>query len=103
MKKSLKQLLAEANEVVVTYTPAEAMAYLDDESVVFVDIRDAPELARNGKIPDAVHAPAASWNFWLTRTVLITTRSLPRIKNFCFIALAVSVQCWWRKRPGRWG
>ena len=63
MKKGFKTLLAEANEVVVTYTPAEAQVLLSDESVIFVDIRDAPELERDGQIPGAVHASRGMLEF----------------------------------------
>jgi rhodanese-related sulfurtransferase len=63
MKKGYKTLLAEANEVIVTYTPAEASALLGDESVVFVDIRDLPELERDGQIPGAVHASRGMLEF----------------------------------------
>ncbi len=63
MKKGFKQLLAEANEAVVTYTPIEAMAYLNDDDVVFVDTRDATELARDGKIPGAIHASRGMLEF----------------------------------------
>lgn len=63
MKKGYKTLLAEANEVIVSYTPAEAQALLDDESVVFVDIRGLPELKREGLIPGAVHASRGMLEF----------------------------------------
>lgn len=63
MKKGYKTLLAEANQVVVTYTPAEAQALLGDESVIFVDIRDLPELERDGRIPGAVHASRGMLEF----------------------------------------
>jgi len=63
MKKGFKRLLAEANDAIVTYTPAEAQALLGDESVVFVDVRDLPELKREGKIPRAVHASRGMLEF----------------------------------------
>lgn len=63
MKKGFKQLLAEANEVVVTYTPAEAATYLDDENVIFIDIRDRPEVEREGQIPGAIHASRGMLEF----------------------------------------
>jgi rhodanese-related sulfurtransferase len=63
MKKGFKQLLSEANERVITYTPAEALALWQDEQVVFVDVRDASELARDGKIPGAVHASRGMLEF----------------------------------------
>ncbi|MDQ3247853.1 MAG: rhodanese-like domain-containing protein [Chloroflexota bacterium] len=56
MKKGYKQLLTEANAVIETITAAEALQALGQQEVVFVDIRDQPELECHGKIPGAVHA-----------------------------------------------
>jgi rhodanese-related sulfurtransferase len=44
-------------------SPAEALALLKDDSVVFVDIRDAPELEQNGKIPGALHVSCGMLEF----------------------------------------
>lgn len=63
MKKGIKQLLAEANEKIITYTPAEALAYLHNDNVVFVDIRDLPELEHTGQIPGAIHASRGMLEF----------------------------------------
>lgn len=63
MKKGYKTLLSEANEVIVTYTPSEAQAFLGDDGVIFVDIRDLPELERDGHIPRAVHASRGMLEF----------------------------------------
>jgi rhodanese-related sulfurtransferase len=63
MKKGYKQLVAEANAVVETVPAAEAVKRLQTEEVVFVDIRDLPELERDGKIPGAVHASRGMLEF----------------------------------------
>ena len=63
MKKGFKQLVAEANAVVETVPAAEAMKRLQTEEVVFIDIRDLPELERDGKIPGAVHASRGMLEF----------------------------------------
>ena len=63
MKKGFKTLLAEANEMIVTYTPLEAQALLGDRSVIFVDVRDLPELEQDGQIPGAVHASRGMLEF----------------------------------------
>ena len=63
LKKGFRQLLSEANQVVLTYTPTEAKILLSDESVVFVDVRDAPELELEGKIPGALHASRGMLEF----------------------------------------
>lgn len=50
-----KELVAEANASVRTYSPQEAMNRIGEEGVLFVDVRDAPELTK-GMVPGAVHA-----------------------------------------------
>lgn len=56
MNKGYKQLVSEANAVVETISATEAIPQLQVEDVVFIDIRDFPELERDGKIPGAIHA-----------------------------------------------
>ena len=63
--KGIKQLCADAEAVVETWTVDEAHARLDDDEVVFVDIRDIRELWREGAIPSAVHAPRGMLEFWV--------------------------------------
>ena len=63
--KGIKQLCAEAEAEVETWTVADALRHLDDDEVVFVDIRDVRELWRDGAIPGAVHAPRGMLEFWV--------------------------------------
>ena len=63
--KGIKELCAEAEAVVETWTVDEAREHLENEEVVFVDIRDIRELWREGAIPGAVHAPRGMLEFWV--------------------------------------
>lgn len=63
--KGITQLCAEAEAAIETWTVADALRRLDDEDVVFVDIRDVRELWRDGSIPGAVHAPRGMLEFWV--------------------------------------
>ena len=65
---SYQQLIDAAEAEVETLTPAEAMALLDREDHVFVDIRDIRELDREGRIPGAIHAPRGMLEFWVCPT-----------------------------------
>ena len=65
MKKSIKEMLAEANAVIETIPAAEAIKLLDNEDVLFIDIRDSAELARDGRIPGSIHAPRGSLEFYV--------------------------------------
>ena len=65
MKVSCKQLVAAAEQEIETLNVTEAARLLDDEGVVFVDLRDIRELQREGKIPGATHAPRGMLEFWV--------------------------------------
>ena len=61
--KGYKQLVTEANAVVKTLSVEAAQSFLGDEEVVFVDLRDYPELERDGKLPGAIHASRGMLEF----------------------------------------
>ncbi len=63
MSKGYKQLLAEANSTIETIQATDAMEQLQAEEVVFIDVRDLPELEHDGKIPGAVHASRGMLEF----------------------------------------
>lgn len=63
MEKGFKQLIAEANAEIETIAAADAQALLQADDIVFIDIRDLPELQRDGKIPNAVHASRGMLEF----------------------------------------
>ncbi len=63
--KGVKQLVAEANAEIETVSQDDAKKLLEDDGVVFVDIRDVRELERDGMIPGAFHAPRGMLEFWV--------------------------------------
>ena len=63
--KGVKQLVAEANREIETVPIADAKKLLEDDGVMFVDIRDVRELDRDGMIPGAFHAPRGMLEFWV--------------------------------------
>ncbi|MEL0083640.1 MAG: rhodanese-like domain-containing protein [Gammaproteobacteria bacterium] len=65
MKKNIKTLLAEAEELIETISVEQALELAGQEGVQFVDIRDIRELTREGKIPGAHHAPRGMLEFWV--------------------------------------
>lgn len=65
MKKGYKQLLAEANERVETISVDAAADLFGRDDVQFVDIRDVRELAVEGRVPGAAHAPRGMLEFWV--------------------------------------
>jgi len=65
LKKSVKELVAEASSAIKTYPIEEALELLNDDKVVLVDIRDVRELQKLGKLPNAEHAPRGMLEFWV--------------------------------------
>ena len=55
MPTSVKQMMEVANAVVPKITPAEAREMIAKGNTLVVDVRDAPELEKSGKIAGAVH------------------------------------------------
>ena len=65
MKKTAEQMVAEATVEITTLSPQDALAMQQAGEAVIVDIRDIRELGREGKVPDAVHAPRGMLEFWV--------------------------------------
>ena len=55
MATSVKQLLEAANAVVTKVAPAQAREMMAKGNTLVVDVRDAPELEKSGKVAGAVH------------------------------------------------
>ena len=65
VKKGVKELVEEAEEQVVTLTPAEVDDKSQGELVRLVDLRDIRELKRDGIIPGSLHVPRGMLEFWI--------------------------------------
>ncbi len=65
MKIGYKALIEDAEKEIETLDLSSARALFNDPNVVFVDLRDVRELAREGKIPGAFHAPRGMLEFWV--------------------------------------
>lgn len=63
MAKGMKDYLAEANAVIHAVDVATAKGLVGDPNVVFLDVREPPELANTGRIPGSVHVPRGLLEF----------------------------------------
>ena len=63
MPRGVQEMLAEANAAVTSITAAEAKKLVGMPDVVFLDVRDAPEVGRTGAIPGAVHVSRGMLEF----------------------------------------
>lgn len=63
--KKAWDMVREAEAEIETVSPADAIARMNDEDFLLVDIRDPRELDREGRIPGAFHAPRGMLEFWV--------------------------------------
>ena len=64
MVKRAAEMVAEANAAVETLDVEQAKKLVGSDDVVFVDVREGGELATQGRIPGAVHAPRGLLEFY---------------------------------------
>ena len=62
---SVRDMVAAANAEIETLSLDQAGALHGRDDVVFVDLRDVRELAREGKIAGALHVPRGMLEFWI--------------------------------------
>ena len=62
--RHIADMVAEAQGMIPRVTPEDAAAMQASGEAVLIDVRDFHELAKSGKIVDAVHAPRSMIEFW---------------------------------------
>ncbi|MEO0387498.1 MAG: rhodanese-like domain-containing protein [Pseudomonadota bacterium] len=65
LTRSAADLVAEARARIREIPAADALGMVDDDSFQIVDLRDPRELAREGRIPGALHCPRGMIEFWV--------------------------------------
>ena len=65
LKMTAAAMVAAARARIEEIGSAEAVALLDDPSVLFVDLRDPRERERVGMIPGNFHCPRGMLEFWI--------------------------------------
>ncbi len=63
--KPVKDMVTEAKSRITSLSVADARARAEAGQALLVDIRDPRELAREGRIPGAFHAPRGMLEFWI--------------------------------------
>ena len=65
IKKTVKQMVDEANGQIETLPLAEAIKLVGQPGVTFIDIRDPRELWRDGTIPGAINVTRGMLEMWI--------------------------------------
>ena len=60
---TVKEMMAAANAAVPKITPDEARSLMPQANVLVVDVRDAPEVEKSGKVAGAVHVSRGMLEF----------------------------------------
>ena len=60
---SVKQLIEAANAVVPRITPVDAQSMIASGQAIIVDVRDAPEVEKSGKVAGAIHVSRGMLEF----------------------------------------
>ena len=63
MPTSVKQMMEAANAAVPKITPAQASEMIAKGNTLVVDVRDAPEVEKSGKVAGAVHVSRGMLEF----------------------------------------
>ena len=63
MAIGVKQMLEAANAAVPRITPAQAQEMVAEGNTLIVDVRDAPELEKSGKVAGAIHVSRGMLEF----------------------------------------
>ena len=65
IKKTVQQMVDEANAAIETLPLAEAMKAHGSKGITFIDIRDPRELWRDGTIPGAINVTRGMLEMWI--------------------------------------
>ncbi len=63
--KKVADLVEEARQQITEVSPADALALMQSDGCLVVDIRDIRELDRDGKISGSFHCPRGMLEFWV--------------------------------------
>ncbi len=88
MKKTVKEMVADANSRITTISVEDAQALLGSDDTCFVDIRDVRELYKDGAIPGALHAPRGMLEFWVDPESPYHRPEFSEDKRFVFFCAA---------------
>ena len=65
IRKSVKEMFAEASSAIETLSVEQAQALLGKPGITFVDLRDPREIWRDGGVPGAINVTRGMLEFWI--------------------------------------
>lgn len=82
--RTVKQMVAEANEHVEEISIADARELVGRDDVLFIDIRDIREVAKTGRITGARHVPRGMLEMWIDPDTPYHREFFAEERNFIF-------------------
>ena len=82
--RTIKQMVAEANEHVEEISIADARELVGRDDVLFIDIRDIREVAKTGRITGARHVPRGMLEMWIDPDTPYHREFFAEERNFIF-------------------
>ena len=82
--RTVKQMVAEANEHVEEISIADARDLVGRDDVLFIDIRDIREVAKTGRITGARHVPRGMLEMWIDPDTPYHREFFAEERNFIF-------------------
>ena len=65
IKRTVKQMVTDANNEVEEVSISDAKELVGDNSVLFVDVRDIREVSKTGRVSGARHVPRGMLEMWI--------------------------------------
>lgn len=84
LKTTVAEMVAAARSRIEEIETTDALALVDDPSVVIVDIRDIRERQKSGFIPGSFHCPRGMVEFWVDPTSPYFKEIFGEDKRFVF-------------------
>lgn len=63
--RTVIQMVSEANEQVEEISVANALRLVEQENILFIDVRDIREVAKTGRVLGARHVPRGMLEMWI--------------------------------------
>lgn len=84
IKRTVEQMVADANKEVEEISIDEARALVGRDDVLFIDIRDIRELAKTGRVSGARHVPRGMLEMWIDPNTPYHREFFAEDKKFIF-------------------
>ena len=102
MATSVKQMMEAANMVVPRITPVQAREMIDKGDALVVDVRDAPEVEKSGKVAGSIHVSRGMLEFRADPESPYHDKNFARTRRSSSIVPLADARHWPARRSKTW-